>query len=267
MEDQMIQERRYKFERFTFKNKGQSLIAAILTPAEPEAPPPGILFLHGFPGVAPVMNDLMLTLSQSGFASMIFHYRGSWGSTGRYNFLGALDDALKAVSVLSSREDVDSSNLAVIGHSFGGLAAIHVASVESRLKAVVVLSPVASIEEYLTETDRGKILKRGLPFVSGLTATRAKEQWRILARKHDPAQHVNKLSPRPLLLIHGDKDDIIPLDCSKRLFSKAQEPKELFIIRDGDHLFSGRHQAVKGRVVSWLTSVLILHKVDPEGVL
>ncbi|MBS7623648.1 alpha/beta fold hydrolase [Candidatus Bathyarchaeota archaeon] len=252
MVGQMVQERRYTLERLTFTNKGQRLIATILTPAEPETPPPGLLLLHGFPGVAPVMNDLMLTLSQSGFASMMFHYRGSWGSSGRYDFVGALDDALKAVSVLSSREDVDINNLAVIGHSFGGLVAIHVAAVDNRLKAAVALCPVASITEHLTEADRDTILKRGLPFVSGLTASRAKKQWRILAQRHDPTQYVDKLSPRPLLLIHGDRDDIIPLDCSKRLFSKAQEPKELLIIKDGDHLFSGRHQAVKEKVVSWL---------------
>ncbi|MEM3018159.1 MAG: alpha/beta fold hydrolase [Candidatus Bathyarchaeia archaeon] len=260
----ICQEHRYVLERFTFKNKGQRLIATIMSPAEPETPPPGVLLLHGFPGVAPVMNDLMLTISQSGFASMIFHYRGSWGSGGQYSFLGALDDALKAVSILSSREDVDNRNLAVIGHSFGGLAAIHVAAVESSLKAAAALCPVASMEEDLTETDRDAILKRGLSFVSGLTAARAKEQWRILARRYDPVQHVDKLSPRPLLLIHGDTDDIIPLDCSKRLFSKAQEPKELFIVNDGDHLFSGKHQAVKEKIVSWLRPALSLEAINPK---
>lgn len=255
---QMMQERHYRLDRFVFRNKGQKLIAAIWIPSETEKLPPGLLVLHGFPGAAPIMNDLTSALCQARFAPMMFHYRGSWGSGGRYDFLGALEDARKALAILSSREDVDTQNLAVIGHSFGGLVATYTTARDVRVKAVIALCPVASIGEHLTVTHRKNILKRGLPFVSGLTITKAQEQWETLARRYDPVQYVDKISPRPLLLIHGDKDDIIPIDCSMRLFSKAREPKELFVVEGADHIFAGRHRVVTGKVVSWLRSALSL---------
>lgn len=240
----------------------EKLIAAIWIPSEPEKRPPGLLVLHGFPGLAPIMNDLMSALCQEGFAPMMFHYRGSWGSGGRYDFLGALDDARRALAILSSREDVDAQNLTVIGHSFGGLVATYMAAWNARVKAAIALCPVASIEENLTLTHRKTILRRGLPFVSGLTIKKAQEQWETLAHRYDPVQYVDKISPRPLLLIHGDKDDIIPIDCSVKLFSKAQEPKELFVVEGADHIFAGRRQAVTDKVVSWLRSAFSLS--EPE---
>jgi dipeptidyl aminopeptidase/acylaminoacyl peptidase len=248
-------ERYFRFERLTFRSQGQKLIGAVWMPAETTWPPPGILLLHGFPGVAPIMNDLVSSLCQSGFETMIFHYRGCWGSAGRYGFLGALTDARKALDVFIRRKEVDSERIAVVGHSFGGLTAIHIAAKSNKVKAVAALCPVSSLAKHLMGPHRRAILRRGLPFVSGFTMKGALSEWEALSERYDPVGYVDQISPRPFLLIHGDRDDIIPINCSTELFARAQEPKEMTVVNGADHIFAGKRRSVTEKTVEWLGSV------------
>jgi len=216
---------------------------------------PAALVLHGFPGVAPIMNDLAWSLCQGGFVSMMFHYRGCWGSSGNYSFLGALEDAKKALKVLVQRKEIDVDRIAVLGHSFGGLIAIRLGVFYEWIKAVAAFCPVASLIDDLNVSQVKTILKRGLPFVFGLTMRNALKEWKTMANRHDPLNHVGKLSPRPFLLMHGDEDDIIPINCSIKLFSKAQEPKEKVIVKGVDHIFAGKQRLVVDKTVAWLKLV------------
>lgn len=47
-------------------------------------------------------------------------------------------------------------------------------------------------------------------------------------------------SPKPKFLIHGEADELIPLQDMWRLYGELEEPKELVVIDAADHLFDGR---------------------------
>ncbi|WP_455278498.1 alpha/beta hydrolase family protein, partial [[Eubacterium] cellulosolvens] len=145
-----MNERNYTVERFIFKSAGHRLIGALHKPSGIKELPPAVLVLHGFPGMAPILNDVVYSLCQSGFAPMIFHYRGCWGSGGAYSFLGAFRDTQKTLDLLLAREDLNTSNLTVIGHSFGGLIAILMTVKNDMVKAVAALCPVADMKEELS---------------------------------------------------------------------------------------------------------------------
>jgi alpha/beta superfamily hydrolase len=249
-----MNERSYTVERLIFKNAGHKLIGAIHKPSDIKAPPSAVLVLHGFPGMAPILNDVVSSLCQAGFAPMSFHYKGCWGSGGSYSFLGALHDTQKALDLVVNREDLDIDNLSIIGHSFGGLIAILMAAKNEIVKGVAALCPVANMKSELGSTRAKNILQRGLPFVSGFPMRKAVKEWEILSRQYEPIDYVKKIAPRPFLLIHGDKDDIIPLSCSKILFSKAFEPKNMSIIVGADHIFAGKHKKTIELIISWLHS-------------
>jgi len=245
-------ERSYKSERLIIKNNGEKLIGEILTPGNIKKPCPGVLVLHGFPGMALIIYDLISALIQEGYAAMTFHYRGCWGSSGRYSFLGAIRDARKALSILTRREGIDRERIATVGHSFGGLVAVNIASGNKRVKTAVALCPVTDIERGFSKVRTKMVLKRGLPFVSDLKIKRALTEWDELTNKYDPIYHVGRINPRPFLLIHGNKDDIIPLSCSQALFERAKKPKRMVIVNDGDHLFSGKRKIVTKKTITWL---------------
>lgn len=71
------------------------------------------------------------------------------------------------------------------------------------------------------------------------------------------AHQVGKLSPRPLLLIHGDRDQNLPVQCSYNIYDWAKEPKELVIYKGSGHFLreckDELHDLLKGWLVAKLT--------------
>jgi fermentation-respiration switch protein FrsA (DUF1100 family) len=51
-----------------------------------------------------------------------------------------------------------------------------------------------------------------------------------------PAADAAKLGPRPLFIIHGEKDDLLDLSHSQRIFDAAGEPKEWYLVADAGHI-------------------------------
>ena len=58
----------------------------------------------------------------------------------------------------------------------------------------------------------------------------------FLTSKNAPVDYIAKISPRPLLLIHGTLDEIVPYSMSEKLFNAAKEPKRLWTIDGAGHL-------------------------------
>ena len=70
--------------------------------------------------------------------------------------------------------------------------------------------------------------------------------------------YVSKISPVPLLFVHGEKDKIVPLSQGLKLYEKAQKPKTLFRVPEGEHSNSLRVENKKYRkkLLSWLDKVI-----------
>ena len=68
-----------------------------------------------------------------------------------------------------------------------------------------------------------------------------------------PLKWIDKISPRPLLLIHGKKDDLVPVEHARRLYEKAGEPKELVIIPGAGHRLRLEYKAVNA-ALDWFTT-------------
>ena len=66
-----------------------------------------------------------------------------------------------------------------------------------------------------------------------------------------PIDWIDGISPRPLLLVHGDADELIPLKHAHRLYQKAGEPKELKIIPGAKHKMR-LEKAAMDFVLDWL---------------
>jgi len=70
------------------------------------------------------------------------------------------------------------------------------------------------------------------------------------------AQRVAELSPRPLLLIHGERDRNLPARCSQLIYQWAKEPKELVIYKGCGHFLRECHQELQIQLQSWLVAKL-----------
>jgi uncharacterized protein len=66
------------------------------------------------------------------------------------------------------------------------------------------------------------------------------------------AHLVAELAPRPLLLLHGTADAILPHECSERLYERAQEPKTLKLFPGAGHRFTESAGELLATVREWL---------------
>lgn len=70
------------------------------------------------------------------------------------------------------------------------------------------------------------------------------------------AQWVGELSPRPLLLIHGERDRNLPVHCSQYIYQWAQEPKELVIYQGCGHFLRECKEELHDLLREWLIDKL-----------
>lgn len=234
-----------------FRVQGQRMLASYHRPAGPARKRfPTVLFLHGFPGSEKSV-DLQRFLMERGIASVAPSFLGAWGSGGEYRFTTLPAQARAALRAAKRMDFVDPKRVAVFGFSMGGWAALNLAAVEPSLRAVVAVAPCGG-PEMLGPGTRGFIsrLSRPLnaPGTDGLLA-----DFRAALHRFDPAKAVARVAA-PLLLVHGDADDTIPLVVSKRLASLAPRGTRLVVVKGGDHGFlDGRSGLVK-TTGAWLAS-------------
>jgi len=77
-----------------------------------------------------------------------------------------------------------------------------------------------------------------------------------LSSQTSGAHRVNELSPRPLLLIHGERDQNLPASCSQHIYEWAKEPKELVIYRGSGHFLRECQQELHALLKGWLIDKL-----------
>ena len=85
---------------------------------------PVLIFTHGYPGHEKNL-DLAQSLRRMGFHSVVFFYRGSWGSAGRFSFNGSIKDTQAVLDFVltDTQHGFDKTNIFFIGHSLGCLTA------------------------------------------------------------------------------------------------------------------------------------------------
>ncbi|UOQ78058.1 alpha/beta hydrolase [Hymenobacter sp. 5516J-16] len=75
----------------------------------------------------------------------------------------------------------------------------------------------------------------------------------------------SQVSPRPLLVLHGTDDEILPHRCSENIYERAQQPKELLLYPGCRHGLDECRDQVDADVVHWLTTQLRTASLPPVG--
>jgi len=76
-----------------------------------------------------------------------------------------------------------------------------------------------------------------------------------LASQTHGATEASLVSPRSLLLIHGDEDTVLDPECSQTIFNWAKEPKELILINGTGHSFREKEDDLTFKIESWIKDV------------
>ncbi len=158
---------------------------------------------------------------QTGCGFFIVDYRGYGFNAGRPSERGLTDDALGAYDTLEAAGDFR-RGVGVIGHSLGG--AVSIALAEKRhVDRLLALSTFTSVRDVARETmpaPVAMIVRNDWP-----SEQRLKQ---ILSRPADER-------PSAIGLIHGARDEVIPVEMSRRLARLPGEGIELLIHPQASH--------------------------------
>ncbi|HEY4691497.1 MAG TPA: alpha/beta fold hydrolase [Anaerolineae bacterium] len=239
-------------EGIIFQSGGHNLLGALYLGAG-SGPRPTAVLLHGIPGLEK-NTDIAYALREAGWNTLIFHYRGSWGSEGEYTLPGIPDDVRAAFDALASGEyPIDANRLALIGHSLGGWAAMVCAARDLRVKAVVTIGGISNMRTWYLSTEQSIEYTR---FLRGISAAELQSQIRALGTTLNPVDLIGDMRPIPILIVHGDSDDLVVIEQARELHQASKEAAEMAVIEGADHAFSRHRRQLVETVVGWLTRKL-----------
>jgi dipeptidyl aminopeptidase/acylaminoacyl peptidase len=232
----------------TFDSDGHRLVGTLYL-ARGEEPKPTALLLHGCPGLEKNL-DLAATLRDRGWNALAFHYRGCWGSAGRYDLRTIPRDVTAAVGYLAGCPQVDPARIAVVGHSLGGWAAIVTAAAEPRLRAVAVYGAAARLGGALALSPAQVELEftRFLATTPGEFAAQREE----VAERMSALDAVAAIAPRPLLIVHGTEDRWVPVAQARELRARAGPPCRYVEVDGANHAFAWHRAQLRVLIGGWL---------------
>jgi dipeptidyl aminopeptidase/acylaminoacyl peptidase len=243
-----------------FVVEGETLRGHFVAPPD-EGPFPGIVKFHGIPGGPDQISGVATLLAQAGFAVLTFDFRGFRDSDGVFRLSGQIEDAKQAITHLMESDLTMDSWSGVYGASWGAAVTICTLAEDKRINAVCLRAPVFDTlwfsqlplvrfsAEELAATDPTQMRGLDNPEIIERVLKNMVDDSRV----HNPINEVSKISPRPLLIVHGTDDVGIPLAGVKRLYELAGEPKDLVVVEGADHNLSDprAYEITVKTVVEW----------------
>lgn len=224
---------------------GQPLYAYLL--GDPARAPGLLIAFHGNADLAARLVPWAAEVHRrTGWAVLLPEYRGYGGLSGSPDYPASHRDALAAYTVARETLDVDSSRIAIYGHSLGSAVATELAA-DHPPAALVLISPFTSARDMAGAM-------RPFP-VSPL--------WGLIGRvKFDTKEKVASL-PSPVWVAHGERDMIIPVRMGRAVHAAARSRGELLLLSGAGHNdveLTGGEQ-----YWSWLKRALASPDVSPAG--
>jgi fermentation-respiration switch protein FrsA (DUF1100 family) len=179
-----------------------------------------LLWFHGNAGNISHRVDNILMLNRTlGVNIMILDYRGYGRSEGSPSENGLYLDAEAAFEFLVSQRSVDpESELVLFGRSLGAAVAVELA-VRHQVRGVILESGFTSVKD---------MAQRIYPYLPmGLLIN-------TVEARYDTISKIGNVTA-PVMVLHGDRDEIVPFELGEKLFQAASEPKRFYRIRGAGH--------------------------------
>ncbi|RLC96814.1 MAG: hypothetical protein DRI40_02085 [Chloroflexi bacterium] len=242
----------------SFAVEGIRIAGEVHFPGDRSQRGPALCICHGIPsGEPPHPSDggyplLARKFSAAGYVTLIFNFRGTGLSGGDFDIRGWARDLESAIDWLSSRAAVDMSRLYLMGFSGGAAVSAYVAAHDRRVAGVILCACPADFDKLVGPQN---LLSpehfRRIGAIRDVHFPPSVDEWLDGFREVAPIRWVDKIAPRPVLLLHGAEDDVVRPDEAWRLYQKAREPKEMAIIKGAGHKLRLSQEAMD-KALEWL---------------
>ncbi len=177
---------------------------------------PLVVFCHGNAGNISHRVDNLRLLRELGLSVFIFDYRGYGQSAGKASEAGTYSDMRGALAWLKE-QGWSTRQMIYFGRSLGAGIALQLA---------------------LEEPPAGLVLESAFTSVKAMGQHHYPLLWplagRLLQARYDNLAKISRLKV-PLLILHGERDEIVPLPMGRALFAQAPQPKRFYVIPQAGH--------------------------------
>ncbi|MGQ9721651.1 MAG: alpha/beta hydrolase family protein [Candidatus Jordarchaeum sp.] len=240
-------------EKISIISNGVRLGGTLFYPDTPK-PVPGVCICHGIPRENKPVEEkgypfLAKKFCEKNCAALIFNFQGTSGSEGEFSFSNWSRNVLDAISHLASNPRVNPERLGLVSFSAGAFVSWAVVANDQRIKAFAScsspsdLAKIPFIGEGIKYAEKYEILK-----ITDIK--KALKELKNDLRELNPLKWAEKISPRPVLIVHGDQDEVVPVQSAHDLYQKAKEPKKILIFKNVNHQIR-KNQEAMDTVVDW----------------
>ena len=249
------------YEAVEFPAQDGSVLRGWLVRGAPDASA-GLVAVHGGGSDRREFLRHLPMFHAAGLPVVLFDCRehGISDGTGRGISLGLRESEDVSSAVAWSKRALGLERVAVIGTSQGGASVILAGARDPAIDVVIAENPFTSMADLIADArlPDGTEMPRWAASLIAWTAM-VRMEGPLAPLRPSPLEAVGRIAPRPLLILHGSEDEVIPVGHAKRLAAAAGEPSELWILDGAGHaaLFNHDPVAWEARVMGFLRTHLM----------
>ena len=261
-----IQKKEYKF-----KGSDKKLITADLTYTNYQDEVPVVVFAHGFKGFKdwgawPLAAEIFAVKGLP-FFKFNFSHNGTspenlskfvdLESFGNNNFKKELDDLGSVIDFISRKApsfDFDwNGDICLIGHSRGGAITLLKTAQDERISKCATWASISNLERYIEMKNFSEWKQAGVHFIkNGRTNQNMPIYFQFVEAYANHASVLNldknlEKIEAPLLIVHGDKDNVVPIDDAHTIYEDV--PHAILLeIEGANHTFNTSHPLTERKI-------------------
>ncbi len=206
-----------------------------------------IVFFHGNAENISTHLGSVYWLPEKGYQVLMLDYRGYGRSGGKPSVDGVMLDIHAALNWTLGEPRAQGKPVFMLGQSLGAAMSGYVVAtspeLNSRLTAVVLDAAFASYPQITREVASRHWLTWSLQYPASWT----------MPRRYNLVDYIDQVSPTPLLIVHGTRDEVIPFSNGEALFAAAKQPKN-FLRYDGPHIETFRDLQIRQMMLDFFAS-------------
>jgi len=206
-----------------------------------------------------ILRAIATHLNRKGFTALRFDFSGNGQSEGAFE----QSTYSKQISEMTTGTDILASEgvqwIGTAGHSLGASVAVLTAARSERIRAVCAIAgrlSGMSPKHFLSRRQKDELTRSGrVQFSSRGRALELTSTFFSDAGRYNLPEIVAELRT-PLLVVHGDQDDIVPVEEAYRAGKANPERVELAVFENADHMFGATdvQESVAERVAAWFST-------------
>lgn len=203
-------------------------------------------------GYLPLISDIV----SSGFICVVFNFQGCGDAGGNCDMQGWYGNLMAVFHRIYNTPGVDPTSIHCIGFSAGGAVASRAVAMDPHISSLLLMATPQAFREILPDTP--KVLKEHFVSIGIIRDSGFPDDldaWYDTFTDLDAIKWLPFCAPRPVGIVHGDADEVVPLSHASILYEHAREPKKLIMLEGASHQLR-KDERVSGIILDWLNGVV-----------